>query len=286
MDAVMEMEPEVIVEPKPTVNIAALAQILVDDNPVENNPDGIGVITRKLSTSGDFADEFIKPAEGIKFPWEYERKVLREQEEILFKLFPRMSGVHAEYEEGIIPKGFNSYAMPRWESIAPTYGSAVRVVFGLLRKMHGKRFRNFRGRNIGVKYLRQRPETVAAFDTLSRQQENNDMLVVLLQSGSEWLGKAPRHLLPRLRKREFPLGVFHIGVLLLTHPERFARHRTIWIDCIGDEYCMAGDGKDFWHTPCFYPSAGQRIRFDVAPNNRRMPHVGCATGSLVLPYIQ
>ena len=41
-----------------------------------------------------------------------------------------------------------------------------------------------------------------------------------------------------MKENEFGLGVFEVGILLLTHPERIMGNSTdiLWIDCAGDEY--------------------------------------------------
>jgi hypothetical protein len=77
---------------------------------------------------------------------------------------------------------------------------------------------------------------------------------------------------------EFAVGVFTIGCMLLTHPERLSTGDTLMIDCGGDEYSVRGD-YTFDRVPLFdYDAAG--IEFSIFYEDRARNLWGTPTGFL------
>jgi hypothetical protein len=63
-------------------------------------------------------------------------------------------------------------------------------------------------------------------------------------------GCSARRTRASLAGNEFGLGMFSIGCILLTHPERLSTADTLMIDCGGDEYSVRGD-YTFDRVPLF-----------------------------------
>ena len=113
--------------------------------------------------------------------------------------------------------------------------------------------RKFSNRVIGTlgdKYLRQSERTTLAVKILGEQQEGNDILVVAVQAGMLHRGSSARRTRISMVGNEYGLGVFAIGCILLTHPERLSTLDTLMIDCSGDEYSVRCD-YTFDRVPLF-----------------------------------
>jgi len=141
--------------------------------------------------------------------------------------------------------------------------------------------RKFSNRILGKltdKYLRQTERSKLAEKILAEQQQGNDFLVVGAQAGLLHRGSSARRTRVAMAGNEFGLGVFAIGCLLLTHPERLSTGDTLMIDCSGDEYSVRAD-YTFDRVPLFdYDMAG--IEFSIFYEDRARNLWGTPTGFL------
>ena len=141
--------------------------------------------------------------------------------------------------------------------------------------------RKFSNRLIGKlhdKYLRQTERAKLAETILADQQQGNDLLVVAAQAGMLHRGSSARRTRVAMAGNEFGLGVFAIGCILLTHPERLSSGETLMIDCSGDEYSVRGD-YEFDRVPLFdYEMGG--IEFSIFYHDRARNLWGTPTGFL------
>ena len=131
---------------------------------------------------------------------------------------------------------------------------------------------------MSAQYLRQSERSKLAETILTDQQPGNDILVVGAQAGMLHRGSSARRTRVAMAGNEFGLGVFALGCMLLTHPERLSTGDTLMIDCSGDEYSVRGD-YSFDRVPLFdYDMAG--IEFSVFYNDRARNLWGSPTGFL------
>jgi hypothetical protein len=127
-------------------------------------------------------------------------------------------------------------------------------------------------------FLRQSERSILAQEILDDQQQGSDILVVAAQAGMLHRGTSARRTRVAMAGNEFGLGVFAVGSILLTHPERLSSTETLMIDCCGDEYSLHGD-RIFDRVPLFdYDLTG--IEFSAFYEDRARNLWGSPTGFL------
>jgi hypothetical protein len=168
------------------------------------------------------------------------------------------------------------FAIPRWQALAPTYNEAVEM---LLEALSAKRKVSNRilGK-LGDKFLRQCERSKLAEKILAEQQGGNDILVVPAQAGMLHRGCSARRTRASMAGNEFGLGMFSIGCIVLTHPERMSAADALMIDCGGDEYSVRGD-YTFDRVPLFDYDIGG-IEVSIFYEDRARNLWGTPTGFL------
>jgi hypothetical protein len=235
---------------------------------------------RKLSVSNQFAGEEIESSYGYLSG--YKPKGITEQSNRLRELFPGVGYADEKLVEQDLPPNTEGwFAIPRWEKIAPTYGEAVQKVFDLLKKTRDGEFCNYREDRLGSEYLRQSQKSIKSFEKIGDEQKNHDILVVPAQFGLRHRGRSVRRVREVMNANEFGLGVFAIGIMLLTHPERLQHYDDLYIDCVGDEYSPDADGG-FPRAPVFCFVDGQ-VGFGTGWVGSADSYYGSASGLVVLP---
>jgi hypothetical protein len=213
---------------------------------------------RELSVSNQFADEEVKSS--YVYPKGYKVKGITEQTNILRQLFPGVGNALEKLAaRPLAPNAKGWFAIPKWETLAPTYGEAVEKVLAMIGSK--RKFYNYRDGQLGAEYLRQHAKTAKMFQKLAGEQKDHDILVVPAQFGLRHRGRSVRRAREVMNASEFGLGAFAVGIMLLTHPERLVDYEDLWIDCAGDEFSPDAVGR-FSHAPIFYLFGG-RVRFDT-----------------------
>ncbi|MEK7647123.1 MAG: hypothetical protein AAB378_01950 [Patescibacteria group bacterium] len=216
-----------------------------------------GWLNDKFPMRGFYADEEI--FSDYAYPKEYKGpKPIDEQIKALASFFytRKYVGVLSSLPPRVLlpPGAEGLFAIPRWERLAPTYGEAVEKVLAIISSQ--RKFRSHYDGKFGVKYLRQHTRTVDAFQKLSNEQNGNDILIVPAQFGLRHSGRSVRRARYMFEDREFGLGAFAVGIMLLTHPEREVRWEQLHVDCAGDELSLKADGN-FSCAPYFQFSGGK-----------------------------
>lgn len=203
------------------------------------------------------------------YPQGYKPKRISEQLESLKKLFPHINVCSeiqsTEYDE--LPMGAEElFAIPPPSVIAPTYDEATHIVLGMLRLAYKNKFVNYFISHAAHKIHQQSEEKLRAWRRIVREQRH-DVVIIPAQFGLYRCGIPPHRITDVLYTNEFGLGAYEVGIMLLTHPERFHGSEDLWIECVGDV-----------GVPVFVFLAGE-VRFSkgAAANNR----YGAATGFLV-----
>lgn len=164
-----------------------------------------------------------------------------------------------------------TFLIPKWQTLAPTYGEALQIV---LDKIAASRpFYNYRAGQLGPKYLREMEEKKAAFAKL---KDEDGYYTVEAQMGTKYKGKSVKEVRTLFGKNEFGLGAFEVASILLTHPELLTKYEDLWIDCPGDEFSPDGDGE-FSRAPYLYFDDG-KLGFDTEHVGRADGHFGTASG--------
>jgi len=243
---------------------------------------GVSELIAKLSITNEYADEEVESTYGYLSGYT-KPKTVPEQVNILSGLFSgtAIGFADADVARGELPDGAEGYfAIPRWQKIAPTYGEAVQKVLDLLSKAYGGRFRNWREGQLGPQNLRQSAKSVAMWEKLGQEQKS-DILVVPAQFGLRHRGRSVRRAREVMRKAEFGLGAFAVGIMMLTHENRLKHYDDLWIDCAGDEFHdpQISDAP-FDHAPCFFFGGG-KLKFGTRWSVSAFVYCGSASGFLV-----
>jgi hypothetical protein len=146
----------------------------------------------------------------------------------------------------------NWFAIPRFETIGATYHEAVETVLQVLSK-RSVRFTNRRAGKLGHGHLRQSALKLAAFDKALR---GGDIYLIPAQFGLRHRGRSARRTHEVFLENEFPLGIYEVAFMLLTHPERLMHVKDLWIACTGDECNDGASHSHFEFCPYFYCAHG------------------------------
>jgi hypothetical protein len=232
-------------------------------------------IIHRHTASDKYKDEEVG-SERV-YPPAYRVRPVEAQVTELRKLFPGLGSCQEKLARKPLPAGAEAwFAIPRWESLAPTYNEAVETMLQVLSTK--RKFSNRIIGKLGAQYLRQGERSRLAEEILTDQQQGNDILVVGAQAGMLHRGSSARRTRVAMAGNEFALGVFAIGCMLLTHPERLSTGDTLMIDCGGDEYSVRGD-YTFDRVPLFdYDMAG--IEFSIFYEDRARNLWGTPTAFL------
>jgi hypothetical protein len=222
-----------------------------------------------------FKDEEV--ASNREYPPTYRTRPIEAQVTALKTLFPALGSCHEKLARKPLLEGAEAwFAIPRWQALAPTYNEAVEMLIEALSKK--RKVSNRIVGKLGDKFLRQCERSKLAERILSEQQGGNDILVVPAQAGMLHRGCSARRTRASLAGNEFGLGMFAIGCMLLTHPERLSSADTLMIDCGGDEYSVRGD-YTFDRVPLFDYDIGG-IEVSIFYEDRARNLWGTPTGFL------
>lgn len=197
----------------------------------------------------------------------------------LRRLIPGIGYADEKIAEGKLPKNAEGwFAIPKWQSIAPSYALAVQKILGLIKETRSSKFRNYRKKQITNKYLRQTTRTKKMLNYFIEAQEGYGILVIPAQFGILHAGRSVRRALEMMdEETEFGLGAYEVGIMLLTHPERLNENNTLFIDCGGDVFSDPGSFCTFDRVPCF-AFTGKKIKFGTSKFDAEGDGFGLATG--------
>ncbi len=231
---------------------------------VKSNADFVGRIHAatvlaivELSNSDKFKDEEVESNYGYLSGYR-KPKSITEQCNILRQIFPGVGFADEKLAERELPKFAEGwFAIPRWQTLAPTYSEAVQKVLDAIKKVRNGKFHNYRDGQINDQRLRQSAKTTTVFQKLGDEQKDYDILVVAAQFGIRHRGRSVRRAREVFSVNEFGLGGFAVGIMILTHAERLQHFDDLWIDCAGDEFDDPDADVRFDRARCFRFSDGK-----------------------------
>lgn len=208
---------------------------------------------RELSVSNQFADEEVQSS--YAYPKGYKVKGITEQTNILRRIFPGVGFADEKLAARPLPPYAEGwFAIPKWETLAASYGEAVEKVLAMIKSK--RTFTNYREGQLGPQHLRQATKGALMFRKLGDEQKDYDILVVPAQFGLRHRGRSVRRAREVFARNEFGLGAYEVGIMLLTHPERLVQWEQLHVDCAGDEFAPDADG-DFSEAPFFHFGDGE-----------------------------
>lgn len=206
---------------------------------------------KDLSVTDKYKNEEVES--NYRYLSGYEKpKSITEQCNILRRIFPGVGYADEKLAEGELPKHAEGwFAIPKWQTIAPTYAEVVQKVLDAIKTARNGKFYNCRDGQIVNERLRQGTKTEAMFQKLSDEQKDHNILVVPAQFGIRHRGRSVRRAREVMNANECGLGAFAIGIMILTHPERLSHYDDLWIDCAGDEFDHSDSDVRFGRAPYF-----------------------------------
>lgn len=157
---------------------------------------------------------------------EEQNKILKKYFGITIKIPKKLPKVNPE-ADGV-------FLIPKWDTIGNDYNNAVIKVLEALKK--DRPCYDWRKGKWTKEYLRQRTPRVIPE-------------IVSAQLGKKYKGKSVSDV-RTIATSETLLGIYEMGIIILTNPGVLARYKDLWIDCGGDEYSYNGDGV-FSQAPLF-----------------------------------
>lgn len=168
------------------------------------------------------------------------------------------------------------FAFPRWKKFAATYGEAVELVLALIASRQP--LRNLYQGSFGADYFRRYPNTSKMMGRVGNRQNqlsSANITIAPFQSGIHYAGRSPRRVRAILPPREFGLGAFEAGCILLSYPTREVWWEHLHIDCPGDEVSPEANGN-FSGVPTFAYFDGA-LEFSIDSSTRVAKCFGSAT---------
>lgn len=187
---------------------------------------------------------------------------LKDQNKVLKKYFnievtiPKKIPVENPESDGL-------FLIPKWNKIGKTYNEAVIKLIEALKK--DRPCYDYRNGNWGPEYLRALPRDIPE--------------VVSAQLGKKYKGMSVENVRKNISKTETLMGIYEIGIVLLTNPKILSRYEDLWIDCPGDEYSPDA-GSRFVGSPCFW-FIGGKLGFDTRDVGGASEY--CGSGSVFAP---
>jgi len=215
---------------------------------------------KDLSVTDKYKNEEVASSYGYLSGYTSPRSIT-EQCNILRQIFPGVGFADEKLAEREVPKHAEGwFAIPKWQTIAPTYAEAVQKVLDAIKKARNGKFYNYRDGQITGERLRQSAKTEAVFQKLGREQKDHDILVVAAQFGLRHRGRSVRRAREVMQANECGLGAFAVGIMILTHPERLSHYNDLWLDCSGDEFDDPDADDRFDLAPLFSFNDG-KVKF-------------------------
>ncbi len=233
-------------------------------------------IFQKLSEL-PYANEEVESSIGYPKGWKLrdiseQLTILQKIEE--FKVLNARHVIRMAKHLSDVPEGADGLVIiPKPCRVANSYNEAVVLMTELMAK-NRKDWHNYRGGKLGPEYLRLTEKTKQVIIRLEKETPG-DYLVIPVQTGLRHRGRSMRRANVMFIDREFGLGSYEIGIILLTHPERLREPEHLGIDCAGCDYSPCANG-DFFRVLDFRQSI-DGLRFGCWANSA-LQHFGSASG--------
>lgn len=224
-----------------------------------------------------YADERI--SSSYDYPHGYNgAKELEEQATILRETYQFPLKPLANVKK--LPEGAEGFwVSPLIQGIVPLqceYPYNYAVDFVLERLNWERQLENCRRGETGHSHLRQSERSLRLWSQLTLVQGGGEMTPIIpAQFGRRHRGESANFTREDALDNEILLGVYHIGVMLLSHPEREQVWEQLHISCAGDE--IASDNGSFIKVPV-YEWHSDKLHFAANWANNSDEHYGSASG--------
>ncbi len=181
-------------------------------------------VIQELSGDNKYIDEEVTSL--LEYFSGYKPKSIMEQINILINFFPNIN--FNNFEKLIkgkkLPAGAEGwFIIPHWKTIASSYNEAVCKILELIKKSWNNGFLNQCGK---LDYLSRSEKTAEILEKINNEQGNKAFMIIPAQLGLRYRGRSPNRAHEIMSPREFGLGAFEVGSMLLTHKERLSHLMT------------------------------------------------------------
>ena len=165
------------------------------------------------------------------------------------------------------PDAEGAFLLPPWTYLGSTYQSAVMKVFSLLRinDKHTAAFRHV------VSSVKECPRKQEVFRASSQGLDRYQLKVMPGQFGLHYRGQSAARVQAHASEGEISLGLYEVGIMLITHPDRLANNDDLAIICAGDRY-----HDDPYSVPRF-SHRGSALMLDICDTRDAYKDAGVAT---------
>jgi len=197
---------------------------------------------KKVDSGFDYPQGYGGPKE-----LEEQATILREQYSFPLKPLAKVKKIPNE-AEGL-------WIIPHLEWIAPPecehpYNYCVDFLLERIGWKH--QLKNFHPDKTGHSYLRQYEQSLSRWNILKILQGGGKLTpVVPAQFGRMHKDETVDYVRKNALDNEILFGAYHVGVMLLTHPEREQIWEQLHINCPGDKFRFTGGHSHFSQAPFF-----------------------------------
>lgn len=225
----------------------------------------------------------LPPASKTRAKWFRDFEPVERQLEALRSFFPCLAAprcrpdLETDRDTSRYTTGW--LVLPKWSHVAPSYAAAVAVVENLLERSPVRRFYNLSRGALGHSYLRQSERTRRLQATIDETQPG-DVFILPSQLGAGLPGVSMRKATAAFARDEFGLGVFEVGIALLTHERLLGSAGQARIVCAGDVYAPyaanVGGSSGRFNSSMFFGVMGGVVLGEI-PQSSSHANVGIAT---------
>ncbi len=134
--------------------------------------------------------------------------------------------------------------------------------------------------NYDIRRISERSVTNQRLKAVSKAQGDPDILIIPAQLGKRYAGRSAERVFRDMNhQKEYRLGVFASGCMLLTHLSRLQKSTDLALDCAGDIWRT--DEGDYVEAPWFFASATGGLGLGKRPTDVASVHCGSATGFVI-----
>jgi hypothetical protein len=239
--------------------------------------DLIGTFIADNRLTDKYKDEEVSSKYGYLSGYKKPKDVIAQTNK-LRELFPGVGFASEQVARPDVANAEGYFAIPRWQTIAPTYGEALQKVLDALKKAYKGRFKNWREGELGPDQLRQSAKSVAFWEQIGEAQKGFDILLVPAQFGIRHRGRSVRRAREVMESNECGLGAFAVGIMLLTHEDRLQHYDDVWVDCAGDEFHDPQDSAAPFGRAPYFRFSDDGLGFDTRWSVYAFDFFGSASG--------
>ncbi len=256
-----------------------------------------------VNNGGDLKSELSKTTrnflrtvlwQGNVYPKDYRRKPVARQIDIVGKVFDLPTEKAMQFATERLPKikfpqhAEGWFAIPSVEAVAAKHFPQVTgivdqyrecVRFACAKIKETRKFNDYELGYFDHHPFMERPKSLEIYNSWANGGQSGEILIIPAQLGMRFQGKSVEDAFKTFSKKEFPLGMFEVLSILITHPKRFNPYAGLSIVC-ADNAILSDSGPEYPHfwMDTNESSIGDRISFQCRTRvHETKPYFGIAS---------